>query len=541
MTMCRKTGTFALGVAATGVMLVSLGCGSRSLLLLEEGPGVTGGAGPGGGGAAGIGGAAAAGGSGGTGGAGGTGGLGGASGAGGIGGAGGKGGAGGAGGLGGAGGKGGAGGTGGLGGAGGKGGAGGTGGLGGAGGAGGKGGAGGTGGTGGAGGTGGTGGAGGTDGGCVPETNAAFCARQGKNCGAVTAADNCGTTRKVLSCGTCSLPTPACRAWQCSVPPSCSGLAVTCGPNGDESCCASIAVPAGKFPMGRGTESCGSVGCQTGVGNEGCPIGEACFPDERPEHWMALGPFALDKFEVTVGRFRKFVAAYAGGWRPTAGDGANPNVIVGITSWRTEWEDSTSGGTNLPETGGTTSATQTNFAKRLNCLPTYSTWTDAVGANENKAIDCVNWYEAFAFCIWDGGRLPTEAEWEYAAAGGELNLLYPWGNAAPDCAYANYYGATYCSPGPGGSVMPVGSTPNGNGRWGHADLAGNVCEWNLDWYGGYGPDQNINYANTTPGFRRAFRGGVFNGDVGRLRSAFRIGVEPTAHGHDLGLRCARSP
>ena len=53
----------------------------------------------------------------------------------------------------------------------------------------------------------------------------------------------------------------------------------------------------------------------------------------------------------------------------------------------------------------------------LLCAAT-ATWTHTAGAQENLPIDCVNWYEAYAFCIWDGGFLPSEAEWEYAAAGG---------------------------------------------------------------------------------------------------------------------------
>jgi hypothetical protein len=55
----------------------------------------------------------------------------------------------------------------------------------------------------------------------------------------------------------------------------------------------------------------------------------------------------------------------------------------------------------------------------------YQTWTDAAGANENKPMNCVTWHEAMAFCIWDGGYLPTELEWNYAASGGQREARVP--------------------------------------------------------------------------------------------------------------------
>jgi formylglycine-generating enzyme len=305
-----------------------------------------------------------------------------------------------------------------------------------------------------------------------------------------------------------------------------------------ESCCTSIVVPGGTFPMGRGTEDCGVAGCQPGVGNEGCPNGPVtCFSDEQPEHSMTLASFALDKYEVTVGRFRNFVTAYGAGWRPAVGSGANPNVTVGDTSWQSGWDDSASGGTNLPLTGPNAAATQSNFAARLHCG--YETWTDAAGSNENKAISCVSWFEAFAFCIWDGGRLPTEAEWEYAAAGGDENLIFPWGSTVPDCTYANFfygYAEYFCT----GSVVAVGSTPKGNGRWGHADQGGNVWEWILDWYGAYSAPPASNYANVSPSLYRVIRGGGFSQGPGGLRATTRSDFhEPTFRYRGQGLRCAR--
>ncbi len=108
-----------------------------------------------------------------------------------------------------------------------------------------------------------------------------------------------------------------------------------------------------------------------------------------------------------------------------------------------------------------------------------TTWTSSPSGNENLPINCVSWFEGLAFCIWDGGFLPSETEWEYAAAGGSEQRTYPWGTTAPDCAHANFVldGAS-CS-GTSTHSNPVGSLPVGDGVWEHSDLAGNVREWCL--------------------------------------------------------------
>ncbi len=107
-------------------------------------------------------------------------------------------------------------------------------------------------------------------------------------------------------------------------------------------------------------------------------------------------------------------------------------------------------------------------------------------AKENLPINCVTWYEAYAFCIWDGGFLPSAAEWEYAAAGGSEQREYPWGSAAPakDSRYAIYdcdYGDAGSCAGIG-NIAPVGTATLGAGLWLQLDLAGSVSEWNLDWF-----------------------------------------------------------
>jgi formylglycine-generating enzyme required for sulfatase activity len=183
----------------------------------------------------------------------------------------------------------------------------------------------------------------------------------------------------------------------------------------------------------------------------------------------------------------------------------------------------------------------------VKCDATYQTWTDAAGANESLPINCIDWFTAMAFCIWDGGFLPTEAEWNYASAGGSEQRAYPWssppGSLAIDCSYANYYdGAAYCTNPPSGAVNRVGSeSPEGDGKWGHADLGGDVWEWTLDWYASTYGDPCVDCANLIPASSRVVRGGFFGLDASTLRGAFRNGAAaPSRRGVDVGVRCARS-
>jgi formylglycine-generating enzyme required for sulfatase activity len=259
---------------------------------------------------------------------------------------------------------------------------------------------------------------------------------------------------------------------------------------------------------------------------------------------MAVGSFSLDKYEVTVGRFRNFVDAYLASWRPTVGSGANPNVAVGDTSWKSGWDDSSGAGANLPKTGATPSQTLATITTRLSCSGSSETWTQAVEANEDRALNCLTWYEAFAFCIWDGGRLPTEAEWEYAAAGGDENRLYPWGSEPPDCDHANYFTGGDCGPAASLGVAPVGSYVAGNGRWGHADMTGNLWEIVLDFKAAYASTQNNNYANTSLPGNLSRGGSLYYDGVTYLRTAAREpGAFPPGTGRwgHTGVRCARNP
>jgi formylglycine-generating enzyme len=176
------------------------------------------------------------------------------------------------------------------------------------------------------------------------------------------------------------------------------------------------------------------------------------------------------------------------------------------------------------------------------------TWTDAPGSNENRPMNCVTWYEAMAFCIWDGGYLPTEAEWNYSAAGGNEQRAYPWSNPAGslviDASYASYNclgdGVANCQ---STDLVNVGTKSSGKGRWGQVDLAGNVSEWVLDSYTEYTSvcDDCASLAETGRG--RAHRGGYFTTNTGTpwLRTGYRYALDALNRDHDIGFRCARAP
>ncbi|CAN5644278.1 hypothetical protein BH09MYX1_BH09MYX1_23320 [soil metagenome] len=310
--------------------------------------------------------------------------------------------------------------------------------------------------------------------------------------------------------------------------PSCKpgGAGMTnCGA-GSESCCTSVAVTGGTYDRTYTNNGNGATG--------------------KADPATVAG-FRLDKYEVTVGRFRQFVGAWNGGagWLPPASSGKHTHLNGGLGL-----ANGGSPGTYEAGWSATDNSSVAPTNANLACEASYPTWTPSAAGQEKLPINCVNWYEAAAFCIWDGGFLPSEAEWEYAAAGGSEERQYPWGTAAPGTAsqYAIYGDGTGKCYYPSGlatctgasNIAPVGTPTLGVGSWGQLDLAGNVFEWNVDWYAAsYTSCTNCGYL--TAATTRVVRGDDFYNPASNLLPPNRSAAPPTDRRSTFGVRCARTP
>jgi formylglycine-generating enzyme required for sulfatase activity len=148
-------------------------------------------------------------------------------------------------------------------------------------------------------------------------------------------------------------------------------------------------------------------------------------------------------------------------------------------------------------------------------------------------VNCVDWAQARAYCEWAGKRLPSEAEWEWAARNGAAGTPFPWGDEPPGTRICWRGGAAEGGAAPG--TCPVGSHPEGDTA-GIADLAGNVAEWTSS-ADEIGADSRGRGGTTV---RIARGGGFLDADAWRVSATVRLAALPWERRDDLGFRCARS-
>jgi sulfatase modifying factor 1 len=345
------------------------------------------------------------------------------------------------------------------------------------------------------------------------------------SCGAQACVDTGNALADGASCaggwtctsGNCSAP---------ATPQSCApgGPGMTnCG-SGSENCCTSLEVDGGTFYRTYTNSGDGGTG-------EADPA--------------TVSNLRVDKYLVTVGRFRQFVEAVlppdgGTGWLPPAGSGKHTYANGGAGLANSAFPGTSEQGWQAPD--------DPNIAPTASNLACYAdaTWTITPANQETRPITCANWYEAYSFCIWDGGFLPSEGEWGYAAAGGAQQREYPWGSAPPGTAsqYA-IYGCYYPNGDAGlfscegvAAIAPVGTPTAGAALWGQLDMVGEVREWTLDLIDSYqSPCVDCAFISTS-GYH-VCRGGDFEnpassfGDRDSFSPAQRLGY--------VGFRCARAP
>jgi formylglycine-generating enzyme required for sulfatase activity len=235
-------------------------------------------------------------------------------------------------------------------------------------------------------------------------------------------------------------------------------------------------VPAGSFLMGTDEAAIHEL---EGLAPPSMVLAE--FPLEQPQHEVRITRgFWIDKYEVTTAAFQAFVDD--GGYRDQA--------YWSEAGW--EWLS----------------------GKNPNSLPRYCSL-----AQPDTPRACITWYEAEAYANWRDGRLPTEAEWEYAARGPQ-SLVYPWGNE---------FDASRCNVVDSKGPTAVGSFPQGASWVGALDMAGNAAEWVQDWLGDYAEGLAVDPAGPASGTIKIQKGGWWGGDLFVARAAYRQALAAGAH------------
>lgn len=226
------------------------------------------------------------------------------------------------------------------------------------------------------------------------------------------------------------------------------------------------------------------------MGQKDEPIGrygDPWFVNQQPIHTVGVSAFFIDPHEVTAADYALFLT-WAGG----------------LAHWN---ED------------------QPIERVRDGYLP--------MAGQDKRPMHQVRWADADAYCRWAGKRLPTEAEWERAAAG-ESGRTFPWGEDGLSCRRAVYFtGATFCEEAPADvRSRPEGATPEGV-----FELAGNVAEWTADWYGRYSADAMMDPTGPASGVHRVVRGGSFLEGGSSVRTRARRAVLPSLRSDAIGFRC----
>jgi len=174
----------------------------------------------------------------------------------------------------------------------------------------------------------------------------------------------------------------------------------------------------------------------------------------------------------------------------------------------------------------------------------YRSVVDSNPANDRACgdrcpVEMVSWTDAQAYCLRVGKRLPTEAQWEYAARAGSTTE-WSWGGDADQADRYAWNNGVWFDGNSDSRIHPVGKLqPN---AWGLYDMFGNVSEWTSDWYGErYSPGAKRNPSGPKTGSRRVVRGGGWHCPPVGLRSAARNHLDPGRRDFFLGFRCVGSP
>lgn len=287
-----------------------------------------------------------------------------------------------------------------------------------------------------------------------------------------------------------------------------------------------VLIPAGEFTMGTNKKEEGASMWRDANALNPFGFRDRLYLDEHPAHKVNLPDYLIDKYEVTNGQYREFVIITR---RPVPYSWIRNgyNLSYSYLSYLSV-EDLRKLAVDVFKLDmDTTKMSRENLLVELGKIQK---------SRDSYPVTAVSWFDANAFCRWNGKRLPAEAEWEKAARGPK-GYEYPWGNEwEPDNINA-------MSDDDEIPYSAVGSFPKDKSDYGVYDMAANVAEWVNDWYDAYPgatPYDNKFFGKT----QHVARGGMASSghyDTVSLvfRSAKRTHLLPQAALIDVGFRCAK--